>query len=64
MEQSQNQFTYPVYNGGGVLIGEATVLASGALHLNIPPTPAARVITTRLVMDETNKLILIERMAK
>lgn len=57
-------YSYPVVNGEGVLIGEATVLASGALHLNIPPTPAARVITTRLVMDETNKLMLIERQEK
>jgi len=57
-------YLYPVVNADGVPIGEATVLASGALQVNIPPTFAAREMTSRLVMNQTQKIVMIDTKKK
>ncbi len=64
MDVYPNQFSYRVFNADGVPIGEATVLASGAMQVNIPPTLAARQMTTRLVMNESHKIVMIDTKEK
>ena len=58
MEAIAVQYTFNVYDSHLVPIGEATILPSGSMQITIPTTPLGRQMTKRLVMGESNKLVL------